>query len=75
VVCWLVAVAKRYVTAGVGVALLYVTNEVARCTPGLHVRPLDPEIERPPIELAVRKGTHLPEYVEDFRRIVRECLR
>jgi DNA-binding transcriptional LysR family regulator len=73
-ICGLVDVAKRYVTAGVGVALLYVTDEVARCTPGLHVRPLDPETERLPIELAVRKGTHLPGYVEDFRRIVRQCL-
>ena len=74
VVCGLVDVAKRYVMAGVGVALMYLTEEVARSTPGLHVRPLDAEIERLPIELAVRKGTHLPEYVEEFRRIVQECL-
>ena len=70
-VCGLVDVAKKYVTLGIGIALMYVTEEVAQGTPGLHVRPLDPEIERLPIEMAVRKGTHLPEYVEDFRRIVR----
>ena len=42
--------------------------------PGLHVRPLDPEVERLSIEMAVPKGTHLPAYVEEFRRIVRRCL-
>jgi hypothetical protein len=27
-----------------------------------------------PIEMAVRKGAHLPEYVDAFRRILRETL-
>jgi hypothetical protein len=26
------------------------------------------------IELAVRQGTHQPEYVDDFRRIIRQSL-
>lgn len=73
-VCGLIDVAKKYVTLGIGVALMYVTSEVAQCTPGLHVRPLDPEMERLPIEMAVRKGTHRPQYVEAFRRIVRQFL-
>jgi DNA-binding transcriptional LysR family regulator len=73
-VCGLVDVAKRYVTAGVGVALMYVSDEVAQSTPGLRVRPLDPHIERLSIEMAVRKGTHLAEHVEQFRQIVRRCL-
>jgi hypothetical protein len=60
--------------AGVGVALMYVSEEVARSTPGLCVRPLDPHIERLSIEMAVRKGTPLPEHVEEFRRVVRRCL-
>src|SRR5262249_35080014 len=72
VVCGLVDVAKRYVTAGGGVAVLYGTAEAARVTPDLRVRPLDAAIERLPIEMAVRKGTHLPGYVDDFRRIVRQ---
>lgn len=72
-VCGLVDVAKKYVSLGIGIALMYVTEAVAQGTPSLQVRPLDPEIERLPIEMAVRKGTHLPEYVEDFRRIVRQC--
>jgi DNA-binding transcriptional LysR family regulator len=73
-VCGLVDVAKKYVAAGVGVAVMYVTEEVTRGTPGLHVRPLDAEAERLSIEMAVRKGTHLPGYVEDFRRLVRQSL-
>jgi DNA-binding transcriptional LysR family regulator len=73
-VCSLVDVAKRYVTAGVGIALMYVTAAVADSTPGLHVRPLDAEMECLTIEMAVRKGAHRPGYVEEFRRIVRRCL-
>jgi hypothetical protein len=70
-----VDVAKKYVTAGVGIALMYVTEEAARGTPGLHVRPLEADVERLSIEMAVRKATHLPDYVEDFRRIVRSLLK
>ncbi len=73
-VCGLVDVAKKYVALGLGVAVMYVSEDVAQGTPDLHVRPLGPEIERLPIEMAVRKGTHLPEHVDDFRRLVRRCL-
>jgi DNA-binding transcriptional LysR family regulator len=73
-VCGLIDVAKSYVLAGVGVALLYVTGEVARTTPGLRVRPLEAEVGRLPIAMAVRKGAHLPEWVRDFQRIVRHFL-
>jgi DNA-binding transcriptional LysR family regulator len=71
-VCGLVDVAKRYAALGLGIAVLYVTDEAARSTPGLHVRRLDSESERLSIEMAVRKGTHLPDYVEAFRRLVRQ---
>jgi DNA-binding transcriptional LysR family regulator len=74
VLCGLVDVAKKYVLAGLGIALMYVTEEVVRNTPGLHVRPLDPDLERLPIEMAVRKGTHLPDYVQDFCAVVRRFL-
>jgi DNA-binding transcriptional LysR family regulator len=70
-VCGLVDVAKQYVALGVGVGAMYVTGAAARGTPGLHVRPLDAEMEPLAIETAVRKGTHLPEYVDEFRRILR----
>ena len=56
---------------GVGVGAMYVTAAAAHGTPGLHVRPLDAEMEPLAIEMAVRKGTHLPDYVDDFRRILR----
>jgi DNA-binding transcriptional LysR family regulator len=70
----LIDVAKKYVTLGIGIAVMYVPGEAALGTPGLHVRPLDAELERLPIEMAVRKGSHRPEYVEAFRRIVRQFL-
>jgi DNA-binding transcriptional LysR family regulator len=73
-VCGLVDVVKEYVALGVGVALLYLTAEVVRSAPHLHLCPLSPEVERLPIELAVRKGAHLPEHVNAFRRILRQCL-
>jgi DNA-binding transcriptional LysR family regulator len=73
-VCGLVDVAKRYVTAGVGIALMYVTPAVTQGITGLHVRPLDLGVEPLAIEMAVRKGTHQPGYVDDFCRIVRRCL-
>jgi len=71
-VCGLVDVAKKYVILGVGVAPLYVTPEVVRSTPGLEVRWLASGAEPLPIEMAVRKGTHLPQYAQAFRVIVRE---
>jgi DNA-binding transcriptional LysR family regulator len=74
VVCGLVDVTKNYVARGLGVALMYVTEEVLRGTPGLRLRPLDPEIEPLPIEMAVRKGAHLPEYAHAFCRLVLQFL-
>jgi DNA-binding transcriptional LysR family regulator len=73
-ICGLVDVAKQYVTLGIGVATMYFTAAVAHGTGGFQVRPLDPEIEPLAIEMAVRKGTHLPDYVDDFRRILRQFL-
>jgi DNA-binding transcriptional LysR family regulator len=73
-VCGLVDVTKRYVALGVGLGLMYVTEDVAQSTPGLHLRPLDADMERLPIEMAVRKGSHLPDYVHAFRGVVRRFL-
>jgi DNA-binding transcriptional LysR family regulator len=74
IVCGLIDVAKEYVLRGMGVALMYVTDAIVRSTPSLHLRVLDAEIERLPIEMAVRKGAVLPEYVQEFRRVIRQCL-
>jgi DNA-binding transcriptional LysR family regulator len=73
-VCGLIDVAKQYVMLGIGIALMYVTAELAQRTPGLQVRTLDAQAERLSIEMAVRKGSHRPAYVEEFRRVVRRFL-
>jgi DNA-binding transcriptional LysR family regulator len=74
VVCGLIDVAKEYVLRGLGVALMYVSEAIVRSAAGLRLRVLDPETERLPIEMAVRKGAHLPEHVDEFRRVIRQCL-
>jgi DNA-binding transcriptional LysR family regulator len=73
-ICGLVDVAREYVLAGVGIALVYVTDDIVRGAPGLQMRVLAPEVEGLPIEMAVRKGAHLSEHVQQFRRVVRQCL-
>jgi hypothetical protein len=57
-----------------GVAVMYVSEELVRTSPELCVRPLAADVGPLPIEMAVRKGAYLPEHVEAFRRTVRECL-
>jgi DNA-binding transcriptional LysR family regulator len=74
VVSGLVDVTRQYVTRGVGIALMYLTPDLAREAPGLHLRALDPAVEPLPIELAVRKGAHLPPCVQAFRQVVRQSL-
>jgi DNA-binding transcriptional LysR family regulator len=74
VVSGLIDVTSQYVVAGAGIALMYLAEETGRNMPGLQMRMLAAPIERLSIEMAVRKGAHLPEYVEAFRRIVRQCL-
>ncbi|HEV3023381.1 MAG TPA: LysR family transcriptional regulator [Pirellulales bacterium] len=73
-VCGLVDVVAVYVTLGLGVALMYVTDELTQTAPRLQLRVLDAEIGRLPIELAVRKGAHLPDHVQEFRRIIVQSL-
>ncbi len=70
----LVDITRKYVALGVGVALMYMARDVAQSMSDLHIRPFDPKMERLQIEIAVRKGTHLPDDVQEFRRIVRQHL-
>jgi len=49
-------------------------REVAQSMSDIHIRPFDPKLERLQIEIAVRKGSNLPEDVQEFRRIVRKHL-
>jgi len=67
-------VVRSYVNAGVGIALLYTTLHARRLMPDLHMRVFDPTREGLPVALLVRKGAHLSEPVEEFRRIVRRHL-
>jgi DNA-binding transcriptional LysR family regulator len=71
-VCGLVEVVKEYVRRKVGIALMYVADDDEWVVPGLCRRVVAGEVERLPIEMAVRRGAHLPEHVQQFRRIVRE---
>ena len=63
-----------YARLGVGVALIYVGLDLGRSLPGLRLRVFDPELPRLTVDLVVRKGAHLPEHAEVFRRLVRQHL-
>ena len=65
---------QKYVALGIGIALTHMSGETDHSMDGLHMRVLDPALERLPIALVVRKYAHLPEPVEEFCRIVRRCL-
>jgi DNA-binding transcriptional LysR family regulator len=73
-VCGLIDVVKQYVSRGMGVAVMYVTETLVSSSPELCVRSLAADVGPLPIEMAVRKGAYLPEHVEEFRAIVRKCL-
>jgi DNA-binding transcriptional LysR family regulator len=73
-VCGLIDVVKQYVLLGMGVAVMYVSQELIQSSPEICVRRLAVDVPPLPIEMAVRKGAYLPEHVEAFRRTVRECL-
>jgi DNA-binding transcriptional LysR family regulator len=74
VVSGLIDVTRQYVVERAGIALMYLAEEAGRKMPGLVTLSLGAAIEPLPIEMAVGKGAHLPDYVEGFRRIVRQCL-
>jgi DNA-binding transcriptional LysR family regulator len=74
VVCGLIDVNRQYVRNEVGVALMYVTDDVIAEGGDLALVSLDVETEPLAIEMAVRKGAHLPDYVEHFRQRVRQSL-
>jgi DNA-binding transcriptional LysR family regulator len=73
-VCGIIDVNRQYVRREVGIALMYVTGDLLEERDGLTLLDIDAETEPLPIEMAVRKGSHLPEHVERFRQIVRQSL-
>jgi LysR family cys regulon transcriptional activator len=75
IVCGIIDVSRQYVRREVGIALMYVTEDVLEQADDLALLSIDAETEPLPIEMAVRKGAHLPGHVEHFRNIVRRSLR
>lgn len=73
-VCGLIDVNRQYVRRGLGISLLYVTDDVCEDAADLELRSLDAATEPLPIEMAVRKGAHLPDHVQHFCAIVRQTL-
>jgi DNA-binding transcriptional LysR family regulator len=66
---------QKYVALGVGVAVMHMTDDVDPAMEGMHMRVFDPALERLPVAMVVRKYAHLAKPVEEFRRIVRRCLK
>jgi DNA-binding transcriptional LysR family regulator len=64
----------KYAALGIGIALAHVGPEASLNIPGLHLRPVDPQLEGIPVAMVVHKGAHQPEVVEAFCRCVRRCL-
>jgi len=66
---------QKYVGLGIGVSLTHMAADVDGSMAGLRMRVFDPTLERLPVALVTRKYAHLPKPAEEFRRIVRRCLR
>lgn len=61
-------VLRTYVASGLGIALTYMGGEAP--LPGLAQRVIDARLERLPVFALTRKGSHLSDAVEDFRRLL-----
>lgn len=65
----------KYVTLGIGVAVLFMGGKVDKPPVGVHARPFDPdETATLPVALMLRQGAYLPEHVQDFCQTVRRLL-
>jgi DNA-binding transcriptional LysR family regulator len=64
----------KYAALGIGIALAHVGPEVSLDIPGLHLRPVDPQLAGIPVAMVVHKGAHQPEVVEALRHCVRRFL-
>lgn len=69
-----VDIARRFVRLDVGIAVLYMTMEMAAEMPELHVRPIDPAREYVSMGIVTRKHAHLSPVVKAFRQILRDTL-
>jgi hypothetical protein len=66
---------QKYVALGIGVALTHMAADMGDSMPGFKMRVFDPALERLPVAVVTRKHAHLPKPAEEFRRLVRLCLR
>jgi DNA-binding transcriptional LysR family regulator len=66
---------QKYVALGVGVALTHMDTDTDGSMSGFKMRLFDPELEQLPVALVTRKYAHFPKPAEEFRRLVRLCLR
>lgn len=64
----------QYVAMGMGIALMYLGPDGDKKTPGLRRQVFDKRLAGLPVALVIRKGAHLSEPAESFRRLVREQL-
>ena len=69
-----VDIARRYARLDVGIAILYMTLEMASEFPELHIRPIDPAREKVPMGLVTRKNVHRSAVVQIFRQLLRDRL-
>ncbi len=65
----------RYVARGVGIGLVHVDPKTCRSVPGVVSRVFDPQLERLPFMLAVRKNSYRSQLAEEFRKLVRQSLK
>ena len=65
----------QYVAAGVGVSLIYARGDALPVRDQLHARVFDPELDRLPIALVVRKGAYLSTPARLFEQTVQKHLR
>ncbi len=70
----IVDIVRKYVAAGIGIALLYVGGEGEKSPPGVRQRLFDPQFERLPVALIVRKEGFLSKPAQEFRRILQRFL-
>ncbi|MGE3807173.1 MAG: LysR family transcriptional regulator [Gemmataceae bacterium] len=67
-------VIRNYVSAGIGVAVLFVAPELGKQSVPLHQRVFDAKVESLPVGIVYRRGAHLTQVVEEFRDILRKLL-
>jgi LysR family transcriptional regulator, cys regulon transcriptional activator len=69
----LLEIIRKYVAAGLGIALLHVADEVDPL-PDVHIRPLDGRRESLSVGVVTRKGAHLSEPAFAFLDVLRKHL-